>query len=75
MNMPLTVLDYEEVLEDKRRLTREIDQIINGNEAAKQASLCDLVGDIKLIVKALQFYIDFGKCPPHILRKLPKHFF
>lgn len=44
---PLTVADYEEVLTDHRRLVREIDVIINGEDgAAKQASLCDLVGQI-----------------------------
>lgn len=38
------VKDYEEVLADKRRLAREIDIALHGEEgAAKQASLCDLV--------------------------------
>lgn len=37
--------DYKEVLEDKRRLAREIDVALNGEDgAAEQASLCDLVG-------------------------------
>ncbi len=36
--------DLKEVLEDKRRLTRELDVAMNGEEgAAAQASLCDLV--------------------------------
>jgi len=36
--------DLNEVLEDKRRLTRELDVAMHGEEgAAKQASLCDLV--------------------------------
>lgn len=36
--------DYEEVLADKRRLAREIDIALHGEEgAAQQASLCDLV--------------------------------
>jgi hypothetical protein len=40
--------DYEEVLADHKRLVREIDEIISGeNGMAKQASLCDLVGPIK----------------------------
>jgi len=39
---------YEEALEDGRRLTREIDVLLNGEEgAAKQASLCDLVAQLK----------------------------
>lgn len=41
---------YEEVLTDHKRLVREIDVIINGEEgAARQASLCDLVGQIKAL--------------------------
>ena len=41
------VKDYEECAEDKRRLCREIDEILCGKEGmAKQASLCDLVGPI-----------------------------
>jgi hypothetical protein len=36
--------DYEEVLADHRRLVRELDVLMHGEEgAAKQASLCDLV--------------------------------
>ncbi len=43
---------YEECMEDHRRLVREIDVIINGETgAAKQASLCDLVGQIKELVE------------------------
>lgn len=39
--------DYKEVNEDKKRLVRELDMIINGKEgAAKQASLCDIVGQV-----------------------------
>lgn len=40
----LTIADYEEVLADKRRLVRELDVLMNGKQAAKQASLCDIVG-------------------------------
>ncbi|MBG7009594.1 hypothetical protein I5G20_30120, partial [Pseudomonas aeruginosa] len=37
-----TADDYEEVLADHRRLVRELDVLLNGEEgAAKQASLCD----------------------------------
>jgi hypothetical protein len=36
--------DYEDVLADKRRLTRELDIALHGETgAAKQASLCDLI--------------------------------
>lgn len=41
------VADYEEVLADKRRLTRELDVLLNGAGAARQASLCDLVGQVQ----------------------------
>jgi len=40
---------YEECLADKRRLTRELDVIINGDDAAEQASLCDIVAQMKRI--------------------------
>lgn len=41
----------EEVLADKRRLTRELDVAINGESgAAKQASLIDVIGQVKLIL-------------------------
>ncbi len=42
---------YKEVLLDKARLVKEIDVIINGENAANQASLCDIVGDIKKLVE------------------------
>lgn len=44
----IVIQDYEEVLKDKHRLVREIDVILNGEEgAARQASLCDLVSQIR----------------------------
>lgn len=39
--------DYEETLVDHRRLVRELDVALNGNGAAKQASLCDIVAQVK----------------------------
>lgn len=42
----LTIEDYKEVFEDHKRLVRELDVIINGENAAKQASLCDIVGQM-----------------------------
>lgn len=39
--------DYEEVLADHRRLVRELDVALNGDGAAQQASLCDIVGQVK----------------------------
>jgi hypothetical protein len=43
-----TPADYEEVLADHRRLVRELDVLLNGEEgAAPQASLCDIVMQVK----------------------------
>lgn len=40
--------DYEEVMENHRRLVRELDVLINGEKgAAKQASLCDIVAQVR----------------------------
>lgn len=41
------IRDYEAVLADHRRLVREIDSILNGEEVARQASLCDLIPEIR----------------------------
>lgn len=50
---PMTIYDYEEVLADHRRLVRELDVLINGEAgAAKQASLCDIVSQIKGMKRA-----------------------
>ncbi|CAJ0701787.1 hypothetical protein LMG19089_02926 [Ralstonia edaphis] len=44
----LMAADYEEVLADHRRLVRELDMALNGaTGAAKQASLCDIVAQVK----------------------------
>ena len=45
------VSDYEDVLEGHRKLVRELDVLLNGDGAAKQASLCDVVGQIAQIVR------------------------
>lgn len=42
-----TAADYEEVLTDHRRLVRELDVALNGEDAAQQASLCDIVGQVR----------------------------
>ncbi len=45
------IADYEQVLADHRRLVRELDVLLNGEEgAAKQASLCDIVAQVQHIV-------------------------
>lgn len=42
------ILDLLDVIEDKRRLTRELDVAMHGEEgAAEQASLCDLLGPVR----------------------------
>jgi hypothetical protein len=44
----LSAQDYEEVLADHRRLVRELDVLLNGEEgAAPQASLCDIVAQLR----------------------------
>lgn len=46
------VADYEQVLDDHRRLTRELDVLLNGEEgAAQQASLADLVAQLRTVVR------------------------
>ncbi|KVT92659.1 hypothetical protein WK60_13795 [Burkholderia ubonensis] len=45
---PPAQADYEEVLADHRRLVRELDVLLNGEEgAALQASLCDIVAQVR----------------------------
>jgi len=46
-----SVSDYEEVLASHRELVRELDVLLNGDSAAKQASLCDVVGQVAQIVR------------------------
>ncbi len=42
--------DYEEVNKDKKRLVRELDVLLNGEAgAAKQASLCDIVSQLRIM--------------------------
>jgi len=43
----LTINDYKEVIEDNKRLVRELDILLNGENTAKQASLCDIVAQLK----------------------------
>lgn len=48
MSEQLTIADYEEVLADHRRLVRRLDVALNGEAgAARQASLCDIVGQLE----------------------------
>jgi len=43
----LTIADYENILTDQRRLVRRLDLLINGDAAAEQAELSDLVMQIE----------------------------
>ena len=43
------VAQYEEVHADHQRLVRELDVIINGDGAAPQASLCDIVSQMRAL--------------------------
>lgn len=45
--------DIKEVLQDKRRLTRELDVAMHGDDAAEQASLVDLIGPAEDLRKSL----------------------
>lgn len=56
---------YEEVLADHNRLVRELDVLLNGEQgAAKQASLCDIVSQVRserrAVVEALEAGCDFA---------------
>lgn len=39
--------DYQDVIDDYRRLTKELDIALNGDCTAKQASLCDIVAQVR----------------------------
>lgn len=55
-------LEYlREILEDKRRLTKQIDVILNGKNAAENPSLCDVVKDIESTRKKLGDYEEAVK--------------
>lgn len=59
MSDELTIADYEEVLADMRRLTRELDVALHGEEgAAKQASLCDLIEPARAMRRDMQQFMD-----------------
>lgn len=38
---------YQDVIDDYRRLTKDLDIALNGDCAAKQASLCDIVAQVR----------------------------
>lgn len=58
----LTATDYEEVLASHRRLVRELDVLLNGEAgAAKQASLCDIVGQLRKAAECRPVDLPAGK--------------
>ncbi len=60
----VTIADYEEVLADHRRLVRELDIALNGEDgAARQASLCDIVSQVKSIKRELS-WLDYPANTP-----------
>jgi hypothetical protein len=51
--------DYKEVLADKHRLIRELDVLLNGSGAAQQASLIDIISQVR------RENIRSPSCPPY----------
>lgn len=46
------IIELESVISDHNRLVRELDVLINGKEgAAEQASLCDIVAQLRSSIK------------------------
>ncbi|WP_276483576.1 hypothetical protein [Paraflavitalea pollutisoli] len=43
----VTLKDYEQVIKEHNRLVRELDVLLNGSNAAKQASLVDIVDQVR----------------------------
>lgn len=41
------IADYKAVIADHQRLVRELDVLLNGPNAARQASLCDIVAQVR----------------------------
>ena len=65
------LVDMQQVIDDKHRLTRELDVAMHGEEgAAKQASLCDLIGPARDMRKRIT---ELTAAQPEcvLLRKTP----
>lgn len=58
-----SIEDYKVTIDDYRRLTRELDIALNGNNAAEQASLCDIVAQVKATKRES---INFGALAAHV---------
>ena len=57
MSNQLTIADYEEAFKDHQRLVRELDVALNGAGAAKQASLCDILSQVKALKRPARLSI------------------
>lgn len=54
-----SVADYEQALADHRRLVRDLDIALNGENAAPQASLCDIVAQVKGMTRQAQQPVEW----------------
>lgn len=71
MNEQLTNANYEEVLSDLRRLVRELDVAMHGEDgAAKQASICDLISPAREMRKEIEHHRESIRCMSAFLRDL-----
>jgi len=67
------IADYEEALADTRRLTRELDIAMHGKEnAAKQASLCDLIPLAKKMWDRIMELEGIAACAIHDKNELAR---
>lgn len=62
--------ELKEVLEDKHRLTKEIDIIVNGKDAAEQASLCDIAAQLRKLLPEKEAALTAAQGEVEWLRKL-----
>ena len=60
----LTIADYEEVLADHRRLVRDLDVLLNGENAARQASLVDIMAQFRRMERTPVAWMTTYECPP-----------
>lgn len=54
---------YKEAEADKRRLVRDLDVLLNGKEAAPQASLCDIVSQVQDMMRKGDRQLVGGRRP------------
>lgn len=54
---------YKEAQADTRRLVRDLDVLLNGQEAAQQASLCDIVSQVQGMMRQSGKQLVGGRLP------------